>query len=272
MDCADVVRALLKDAQEAIDCIPSGRPDSWLVSTPVLYHDSDLVQVLVEDVGGGEARVSDAAFTSMRLDMAGASLSGEARQERMRDTVREFGVAYSEGLISTRVQVRGIADAVWRVASAAVQLEGFVHDEPPTAGQKFDSELRDWIGSVRSDIVSVPNAKLPDSEWTVTSRLETRTPLYVQAIGAKGSQQQHRIGSAAFAFAHSRKVRPGQKLVVTKHALRGFTSGQLGDLTEVCSVASLASSRRLEDYIHQAAEGHLLDEGSVLTPVPTKMG
>lgn len=266
MDCDAIVRALLEDAEQVFGCVPSGRPGVVLLSTPLLYHNGDLVQVTVEPLPGGEVRVTDGALTLMRLDFEGAPVSGPAHRGRALALARSYGLYLDEGALGTRATGDQVAGAVWRVASAAVQLDAISHEDIPTRSESFARKVESWLESQVS-YPTVRRAELPGTSLQVDLLLRTRVPLYLQAAtGPSRGERVKSIRSAAWTFRMATMLRPAQRVVVAKDKIEGLTAPELREITDVATLATWSRRAELLDYVERAQADELPQHGALLSP------
>jgi hypothetical protein len=263
MDCEAIVRALLDDAGGAFICSPSGRPGVVLLGTPLLYH---MVQVTVESLEDGGVRVTDGALTMMRLDFEGAPVGGPAHHARALALARSYGLYLDDGALGIRSTAEQLAGAVWRVASAAVQLDAVSHEDVPTRSESFARKVEGWL-EARTPYPTVKRPELPGTDLQVDLMIETTVPLYVQAAtGTTRGERIKSIRSASWTFRMAGTIRPAQRLLVAKDPIEGLSSPELREITDVATLATWNRRDELLEYLDLAQRDKLPMQGMLLTP------
>lgn len=266
MSCERLRELLLEDAALVLACQPSGRPGAWLLSTPLLYSDQDVVQVLIEE-RDDEVVVSDAALTLMRLDLGGAAVTGRAHRSRIVTIARSFGLWFDEGSLLARVPLSEAVGAVWRVASAAVQVDGLIHEDFSGHSETFSSQVERWLREHTADRVVVPNATLPETDRSVTAKIDNGRSLYLQAVsGAAPIDRRRSVVTAAFDFEAATTLVPAQRIVVARGRLQEFRRDDLERLAANVTIGSWEYRNYLAEHLAAADSDTFTERPRVLLP------
>lgn len=256
MDCQQAVAAILADTARTVACQPSGRIGAWLITTTAVYSDLDLVQIVLEESSDASVDVSDGGLTVMRLDVNGAPWEGGPRRERMMTIARSYGVDVDDDyVIRLRAAPDELAAAVMRVASTAVQIDSMMHDEPTRRARNFSDEVSDWLRR-RTSRPLVPNAQLPGTTYTATAMVETRLPVYVQAVGGSTSTDRRRQAvTAGWEYEHAARtsaLRPEQAVILLRSGQSDIPSADLDRITEFATLATWEHRIALATHIQNA--------------------
>lgn len=251
MDCREAVAAILADAERTVGCQPSGRSGAWLVTTTGHYSDDDLVQVVIEQAGES-VRVSDGGLSVMRLELNGAPWSGTARRERMVTIARSFGVDLDEQyVLGDTVAPDGVAVAVRRVVSAAIQIDALIHDDPVQRSRNFSDQVSDWLRQ-RTTRDLIPDAPVPGTTYTATFKVATVLPVFIQAVGGSTPADRRRQAVTAGWEYEASDLRPEQAVVLLKGGRAEFPTADIQRLTEFATLATWDDRVALSAHIESA--------------------
>jgi hypothetical protein len=266
VDCQEAVAAILADAQRIVGCVPSGRRGVWLVTTTSAYSDHDLVQVTVEEAGGQAVRVTDGGLTVMRLEVNGAPWSGRARRDRMVTITRSFGVDLDEYfVIGATVPADELAGAVRRVASAAVQIDSLIHEDPVTRGRSFADDVSRWLRD-RTTRTIVPEATVPGTHY-VAMRVETVVPVFIKPVSGSTPTDRRRQAITATWEYEDADLRPEQAVVMLKGGRPDFRAGDIDRMLRHATLATWQDRMALSAHLDGADREGWSPETRLLTNV-----
>jgi len=197
--------------------------------------------------------ISDFASVSGRLDLVEVN----ADTKRVFDQINSIAKGYDVEVFNDELRVHGpvlmAGDMILRLVGAMQQVDALQALKAEPRAPQFASRLVSWLGRHAIDVI--PRAKVSGrsgSLYRVTAAVEAELPIYVQAVTSGAAESDTRSVDHTFrVFSDvNGHLETRQKLAVLGQSERGFTSGDVRLLEEVCYVGAWWDLRRISGFLH----------------------
>lgn len=268
--CEAVVAKYLADLRRDLRCVEIG-DGRMLISTPYLYQDGDVIQVVIEPLPGGLIRLGDEGAGTSRLEMAGVDPTKGKALTELQASLR----AYRAGRVGDELRIEGpeqdVAEMLLRLVGALRAVDGLGVLKAEPAAVRFDRRVITFLQSQFEGVSERPRRTgRSGARYKLTAAVprESERVLVQAAAGGHGQQGRRSVDHAFRVFSDiNGEVSKEQKLVL----LSGEESWPPSDLALLSGVAYVGGWNE-RDQVVAFLRGEHMPENALLIPYQTPIG
>jgi hypothetical protein len=248
--CEDLLARYLDTLRGGFNCTAIAE-NQIIIATPYSFADGDRLELSVTFYDD-RVVISDLAIVSGRLDLVEVN----ADTKRVFDQINSIAKGYDIEVFNDELRVHGpvsmAGDMILRLIGAMHGVDALQALRSEPRGPQFARRLVTWLGQHGRDVV--PRAKVigrSGSLYRVTAAVEAELPVYVQAVTPGAAESDTRSVDRTFrVFSDvNGHLETRQKLAVLGQSERGFTSGDVRLLQEVCYVGAWWDLQRISHFL-----------------------
>ncbi len=263
--CKTLVDTYLALVEKDLHCTPLGDGNRMLIDTPYLHPDGDVIQVVLEPLGGSMVRFTDEGATLARLEMYGIDIRRGGASREAQASLR----SYRAELVGDELRVEGLAgetpEMFLRLIGAMRAIDGLGALRSDPGQVQFASRLTTFLQSQFAEVVERPERRgMSGASYRLTAAVprQGREVLIQSAAGGKADTARRSVEHAfrVFSDIDGQLLKDRKLIVLSSGDQRRWPTEDIKLLSRVAFVGGWDERDRVVDFL----KGEVVPEEPIL--------